>query len=155
MIASIIRAVITVDGSQQNDDTWLYGWAALELGIAVIVACLASFRALFTSDTLSQRAQYYNHKQLEDDLTERRGLAWLRLTSPGNSSTNMARGRGNVEPEPRLFDPSLRQTETYIRAKNGHSSGGNSINDEHELAGIDNSRHVHVRNEFIVTGETG
>lgn len=106
MIASIIRVVIA--NSLATDASWYFAWAAVEMStgnaprsysssspnlreatpssllrrrlthIAIIVACLASFRALFTTNNTTQRLRRHQEEGQRNDL-ERQCPAHLRL----------------------------------------------------------------------------
>lgn len=52
---SITRVVLTTRGPRL-DLTWLLLWSGLEMSVAIIVACLASFRILYTSSERSRRS---------------------------------------------------------------------------------------------------
>ncbi|CAD6588374.1 MAG: hypothetical protein ASARMPRED_003539 [Alectoria sarmentosa] len=52
---AIIRVVLTTSGSGL-DLTWLLLWSGLEMTVAILVACLASFRILYTSSERSRRS---------------------------------------------------------------------------------------------------
>ncbi|KAH7345874.1 hypothetical protein BKA66DRAFT_22866 [Pyrenochaeta sp. MPI-SDFR-AT-0127] len=48
---AIIRATVTTVGvKQQIDPVWMYMWTSIELNIAIVVACVAPYRALFIRD---------------------------------------------------------------------------------------------------------
>ncbi|KAF2260653.1 hypothetical protein CC78DRAFT_410814, partial [Lojkania enalia] len=55
MVIAIVRVTVTTNNnnvSQSNkqvESTWLYTWHFVESSVAIIVACLASFRALFAN----------------------------------------------------------------------------------------------------------
>lgn len=46
-IVSILRVTLVTSNEHQPDSTWLYTWSNLDMAVAIIVACLASFRQLF------------------------------------------------------------------------------------------------------------
>ncbi|KAL8665297.1 MAG: hypothetical protein Q9202_002348 [Teloschistes flavicans] len=49
MIFAIVRtALVGSSNTTQPDSSWLYMWNAIEASVAIIVACLASFRNLFS-----------------------------------------------------------------------------------------------------------
>ncbi|CAF9934782.1 MAG: hypothetical protein ALECFALPRED_006087 [Alectoria fallacina] len=52
---AIIRVVLTTSGSGL-DLTWFLLWSGLEMTVAILVACLASFRILYTSSDRSRRS---------------------------------------------------------------------------------------------------
>ncbi|KAI4202614.1 MAG: hypothetical protein LQ348_001478 [Seirophora lacunosa] len=57
MVVAVLRAALV--GSNQAaspDSSWLYMWSAIEASIAIIVACLASFRNLFSRESNRPRA---------------------------------------------------------------------------------------------------
>ncbi|KAL8915919.1 MAG: hypothetical protein Q9172_006562 [Xanthocarpia lactea] len=48
MLISIIRVAVTkTSATRQADQTWLFIWANVEMGVAIIISCIASFRQLF------------------------------------------------------------------------------------------------------------
>ncbi|KAF7955580.1 hypothetical protein EAE96_004506 [Botrytis aclada] len=47
IIFSIIRQSVVSSYSHQFEESWLYTWSLVEQTVAVIIACLASFRSLF------------------------------------------------------------------------------------------------------------
>ncbi|KAL9117203.1 MAG: hypothetical protein Q9187_006262 [Circinaria calcarea] len=49
MIFSIIRVEISIRGPRE-DNTWYYLGTTIEISIAIIIACLVSYRSLFTRD---------------------------------------------------------------------------------------------------------
>lgn len=55
MIIAIIRVTVMYGHRAQADGTWLWTWSSIEVTVAIIVACLASFRALFIQQDRSQR----------------------------------------------------------------------------------------------------
>lgn len=54
---SIVRVVLTT-GGPRIDHTWLLLWSGLEMTVATIVACLASFRILYTSSERFRRSAF-------------------------------------------------------------------------------------------------
>ncbi|KAL8993148.1 MAG: hypothetical protein Q9169_006569 [Polycauliona sp. 2 TL-2023] len=58
MIFAIVR-VSLVGGNDrtQPDSSWLYLWSAIEASIAIIVACLATFRNLFSRESSRQQVE--------------------------------------------------------------------------------------------------
>ncbi|KAL8644237.1 MAG: hypothetical protein Q9226_007866, partial [Calogaya cf. arnoldii] len=46
---SIVRVAVVTSRDTQADVTWLYIWSLIEMAVAVIVSCLASFRQLFVA----------------------------------------------------------------------------------------------------------
>ena len=49
MAVAIIRVAVVHENDQNADISWLYLWSGLEAATACIIACVASFRQLFTS----------------------------------------------------------------------------------------------------------
>lgn len=47
IIVSILRVTLVSSSKHQLDTTWLYMWSNIDMAVAIIVACLASFRQLF------------------------------------------------------------------------------------------------------------
>ncbi|KAI4269593.1 MAG: hypothetical protein LQ337_007189, partial [Flavoplaca oasis] len=59
MVFAIIRVVVVSSYSHQLDQTWLYLWSGVEQAVSIVVACLASFPALFKS---SEREKHRNQE---------------------------------------------------------------------------------------------
>ncbi|KAL9002118.1 MAG: hypothetical protein Q9188_004939 [Gyalolechia gomerana] len=57
MVFAIIRVVVVSSYSKQPNQTWLYLWSGIEQAVSIIVACIASFPALFRS---SEREKHHN-----------------------------------------------------------------------------------------------
>ncbi|KAI4254446.1 MAG: hypothetical protein LQ352_003091 [Teloschistes flavicans] len=52
MIVAIVRtALVASKKTKQLESSWLYTWSAIETSVAVIVACLGSFRNLFSRES--------------------------------------------------------------------------------------------------------
>ncbi|KAJ5738158.1 hypothetical protein N7493_001313 [Penicillium malachiteum] len=49
MLVSIIRVVVNVSLDKSVDVSWLYFWSFIEMGTAIIISCVASFRQLFVT----------------------------------------------------------------------------------------------------------
>ncbi|PYI05541.1 hypothetical protein BO78DRAFT_398059 [Aspergillus sclerotiicarbonarius CBS 121057] len=49
MIVAIIRVVINTSLDVSVDISWLYFWSFVEMGTAIIISCIASFRQLFVT----------------------------------------------------------------------------------------------------------
>ena len=43
MIASIVRASVTIARSTEGDQTWLYGWAGIEMGVGMYHSHLSQY----------------------------------------------------------------------------------------------------------------
>ncbi|MCJ1392809.1 hypothetical protein MMC18_005680 [Xylographa bjoerkii] len=63
--ASLTRQLmqLTANGAQQMDLTWLYTCSVLEQAVAIVIACLPSYRALFTMKSRSQDVTMYRNDQ--------------------------------------------------------------------------------------------
>ncbi|KAI4258269.1 MAG: hypothetical protein L6R42_005202 [Xanthoria sp. 1 TBL-2021] len=58
MVFAIIRtALVGSSNTTQPDSSWLYLWSAIEASIAIIVACLATFRNLFSRESSRPRIE--------------------------------------------------------------------------------------------------
>ncbi|KAF4618987.1 hypothetical protein G7Y89_g14861 [Cudoniella acicularis] len=85
---AIIRFAV-VSRTVQPEQSWLYFWNTVETTIAIIIACLASFRALFTKQE--------KHAKIQDSTNDSRdrrrlfgwGLPW--------SGSWRSRGRSTIE----------------------------------------------------------
>ncbi|MCJ1479174.1 hypothetical protein MMC13_007858 [Lambiella insularis] len=51
MAISIIRFAVVLGSSYQPEQSWLYFWNIIEFIIAILIVCLASFRALFAKQS--------------------------------------------------------------------------------------------------------
>ncbi|KAH7082813.1 hypothetical protein BKA63DRAFT_598912 [Paraphoma chrysanthemicola] len=60
IVCAISRTIVVTETASGPylDVTWLYLWYKVELDLAIVVACLASFRALFTSQRNRQLPNY-------------------------------------------------------------------------------------------------
>ncbi|KAF5877156.1 uncharacterized protein Bfra_001519 [Botrytis fragariae] len=54
MIFAIVRVAIVSSHSHRVEESWLYTWSFVEKTVAIVVACLASFRSLFSRQNTSQ-----------------------------------------------------------------------------------------------------
>ena len=104
IVASITRVAV-VSSTKATDQSWYYVGSAIEMAIgklpalrvpiyrrltpflAVIVACLSSYRALFTSNTISQRLPKYQSEVRNDP--ERHALRRFGFTNLGRSSASI------------------------------------------------------------------
>ncbi|KND94611.1 hypothetical protein TOPH_00772 [Tolypocladium ophioglossoides CBS 100239] len=83
MVVAVIRVVLvkgSTDQLQNASIDWLYMWSNVEMGVAIIVACLASFRQLF----IFKKHASPGAKSPQSSWTERIAgsrLHFLRLTS--------------------------------------------------------------------------
>ena len=55
MAVSIARAAVVIKSSGKPDDSLLTLWSKMELTVAIIIACLVSYRAWFTRKTRSPK----------------------------------------------------------------------------------------------------
>jgi hypothetical protein len=49
MIVALIRVLLVNSGDMSPEIAWLYFWSSVEVGVAIIIACVASFRQLFVA----------------------------------------------------------------------------------------------------------
>jgi hypothetical protein len=49
MIVALIRVLVVNSGDMAPEIAWLYFWSSVEVGTAIIIACVASFRQLFVA----------------------------------------------------------------------------------------------------------
>ncbi|EED13966.1 conserved hypothetical protein [Talaromyces stipitatus ATCC 10500] len=90
MAVAIIRVVINIDLDRSVDISWLYFWSFIEMGTAIIISCIASFRQLFVTSQnqhLYGKAAYRTPYQKLPNIG-RKGYG------PGESGP---RGEGNTE----------------------------------------------------------
>lgn len=126
-----------------------------------MVACLASFRALFTAQTISQRLPKYDEEQRNDP--ERQGLRRHGSHAVGNTfaSISLADFERDI---PANLDLSLGETTTFVQAKHAlrssqhdHSSGEQeeaiSVRSLEARSVTLKDNHVHVKREFLVYPE--
>ncbi|KAH8699444.1 hypothetical protein GQ44DRAFT_764685 [Phaeosphaeriaceae sp. PMI808] len=78
MAIAIVRVTVTTEGkntskdNKQVESTWLYTWHFVESCVAIIVACVASFRALFTNKERAREA--FEALERERESSGRAGL---------------------------------------------------------------------------------
>ncbi|KAK8039717.1 hypothetical protein PG993_008128 [Apiospora rasikravindrae] len=58
-VFAVVRVVVTGDATRLAEISWLALWSAVESSVAVVVACLASFKVLFTQKKKRKGTQYY------------------------------------------------------------------------------------------------
>jgi len=51
MAVAIIRVVVAIGSVGGVDSSWLYTWGAIEQATAIVIACLVSYKALFSKDS--------------------------------------------------------------------------------------------------------
>ncbi|TGO57942.1 hypothetical protein BCON_0060g00160 [Botryotinia convoluta] len=54
IIFSIVRQSVVSSYSHQFEESWLYTWSLVEQTVAIVIACLASFRSLFARNSPAQ-----------------------------------------------------------------------------------------------------
>jgi len=82
MVTSIIRVSVVssaLSNEHQVEITWLYMWHFVESSIALLVACLASFRTLFAvKERRTQEEERYESEQALRESGSRRRAIWAR-----------------------------------------------------------------------------
>ncbi|KAF2806679.1 uncharacterized protein BDZ99DRAFT_448126 [Mytilinidion resinicola] len=100
MVIAIVRVTVVskgyVVGHRQAEISWLYFWSFTEFAVAILVACLASFRALFAQ----------KERQSEAEVARKRELAQRDSPSGGSSRALWARAK--------FFQQSLFETEKTV-----------------------------------------
>lgn len=77
IVFSIVRILVTNTDGLHPEPSWLATWSAVESSVAVIVACLSSFKAVLsqrsrqTAGSTSKGRYYQNHGQGTDRRSER------------------------------------------------------------------------------------
>ncbi|KAL9120918.1 MAG: hypothetical protein Q9187_002525 [Circinaria calcarea] len=122
MVISIIRFAVVMRFSAQPEQTWLYFWNTIENTIAIIIICLASFRALFTKQNQRVKVPDYTKESRKRILYGTRSI----------------KGRGILA----LWNSSWRFRSTI--PKTTEKSGGPKVSQEHIIP----PNRVYVRNEF-------
>ncbi|CAD6443768.1 4c810b13-d3d1-4626-acd8-513defa6fcaa [Sclerotinia trifoliorum] len=74
MIFAIVRVAVNIGSPHSTlfDQSWLYTWSLIEQTVAIIVACLASFRSLFARNNISQPAPPDPHESYQNDQNRQR-----------------------------------------------------------------------------------
>lgn len=68
IITAIVRATVTTTGvSKQMDVAWVLVWTSVEANIAIIVACVGSFRMLFVQHRKESRPSRDSFQMMERD----------------------------------------------------------------------------------------
>ncbi|APA11372.1 hypothetical protein sscle_07g061420 [Sclerotinia sclerotiorum 1980 UF-70] len=69
MIFAIVRVAVNIGSPHSTlfDQSWLYTWSLIEQTVAIIVACLASFRSLFARNNIPQPAPADPHESYRND----------------------------------------------------------------------------------------
>ena len=72
MVFAILRVTLISKLTKQPDTSWSYMWSAIEQNIAIIVACLASFRTLFTQDQRIMGGPKYGFREVSRNIISRK-----------------------------------------------------------------------------------
>lgn len=106
MVFAIVRVAVISSESRQPDTSWSYMWSCIEQVIAIIVACLASFRTLFKQpDSRPQPLKHippsHNARNLflRSNKRIRSVCQWLPITDLTGLSTEHSTHIRNDDPE--------------------------------------------------------
>ena len=72
MLFAILRVTLISKLTKQPDTSWSYMWNSIEQNIAIVVACLASFRALFTQDQRITGGPRYSFREASRNIIGRK-----------------------------------------------------------------------------------
>ncbi|KAI9664062.1 MAG: hypothetical protein M1821_007553 [Bathelium mastoideum] len=90
MVFSIVRVAVVANSKKNVDISWLYLWSNIEVTVAIIIACVASFRQLFTQSQQQGPSKGYTSSGgsgRRGFLAQLRSWGWTsRATGTGNSS---------------------------------------------------------------------
>ncbi|KAJ4374837.1 hypothetical protein N0V83_001915 [Neocucurbitaria cava] len=83
MVISIVRVAVVssknnLSTSNQVENTWLYLWHFVESAVALLVACLASFRTLFTAKSRREEDAHYRDEEAQRNCGVQKKHAWAR-----------------------------------------------------------------------------
>ncbi|KAL1961853.1 hypothetical protein VTN77DRAFT_977 [Rasamsonia byssochlamydoides] len=81
---ALIRMALGIQGSGVLDPTWLTAWNGVEICVAIIVACLASFRTLYTMSKRSRKTHLLQNSYSYTNNSSNRS----RRRSEGRSTTD-------------------------------------------------------------------
>ncbi|KAG8533599.1 uncharacterized protein KY384_001339 [Bacidia gigantensis] len=87
VIFAIIRVTLINSASYQIDMSWLHLWTSIEQTISIIVACLVSFRALFTKSGHRLRAMKHSGERSYSWPFSRMTSFFSRTSTRGSSSS--------------------------------------------------------------------
>ncbi|XTI93063.1 hypothetical protein V2W45_1249156 [Cenococcum geophilum] len=87
MVFAILRVTLISKLTKQPDTSWSYMWSSIEQNIAIVVACLASFRILFTQDQRITGGPKYSFREASRNIIGRKKP---RGASPGTILTSEA-----------------------------------------------------------------
>lgn len=62
IIFSVVRVIVVGSDGMRPEPTWLATWSAIEASVAVIVACLSSFKAILTSRSRNKTGSSSNNR---------------------------------------------------------------------------------------------
>jgi hypothetical protein len=119
MVISIVRVAVVsnknnLSNSRQVENTWLYLWHFVESAVALLVACLASFRTLFTAKSRREEAVRQQDEEAQRDSGSQSKYIWARAKHFQDSlfrtvDTNLSTTKANSIGEDSMEYP-LRQT---------------------------------------------
>ena len=136
MIIAIVRVAVVYDGDRaQADGAWLYAWSAIEqtvgeslerpfflrgisiltccaISLAIIVACIASFRALFTQQDRSQRVAEVN--KISNDSKKTKSSVALRLMKTASNVLRLGSKSSRHSDDDASSDQNLKPSSTNI-----------------------------------------
>jgi hypothetical protein len=90
IVFSIIRVAVVTTSHIQPNIPWVFLWGNIEVSISLIVACLGSFRQLFTKRSATPRRTRFNtpHISQSENLTLRQRLLYAILNGPSEKTSN-------------------------------------------------------------------
>ncbi|KAL8751698.1 MAG: hypothetical protein Q9184_005986 [Pyrenodesmia sp. 2 TL-2023] len=96
-VFAIVRVASTSALTKQPDGSWMYMWNSIEQCVAIIVACLGSFRSLFTNN----RARVPELKQRPANDSGNVFLRGIKRTLPSNTTLELGSlvGSSGNQPE--------------------------------------------------------
>ncbi|RYP77926.1 hypothetical protein DL769_003299 [Monosporascus sp. CRB-8-3] len=111
MIVAIVRVTIVINPGELRNASidWLYTWSNVEMAVAIIIACLASFRQLFVStNRTGEHSRSRSH----------RGILWYlgfsRLSAKDESNDASQPSWRKVSGGPKVSDSVENGSRTYI-----------------------------------------
>lgn len=125
---AIVRATLsTVGVTKQMDSPWVLVWSTAEASIAIIVACIGSFRMLFVR---SRREEQGQHGAWVGRRRRRQEIA-VEKTSEGEASASIeemrgVRARAESTMESEMFSTYTSTMESTLASESVTVSGGGS-----------------------------
>ncbi|RAL08034.1 uncharacterized protein BO97DRAFT_408592 [Aspergillus homomorphus CBS 101889] len=101
MAVSIIRVVINNSLDKSVDLAWLYFWSFIELGTAIIISCIASFRQLFVTSQnqhLYGKAAYTPYNPLLNSVRNRYARTQSGPGTEGDEESHKNAGAAKLVP---------------------------------------------------------